>query len=113
MIVTIKYLKSPVKQDYGIIKRRVRPMVSFKSVTSAASIIKGIELVNMIRKGQFTPELRPFTNFVSSRPKAEKVTAPYVNLDGFRQSLMIIPVTERLSILLLSRQATAGKMQWR
>ncbi len=39
-------------------------MLGFKSFGSAASVLTGIELVNMIRKGQFTPELRPFQQFV-------------------------------------------------
>ncbi|MCX8955539.1 IS6 family transposase, partial [Ruegeria sp. NA] len=30
----------------------------------AASALAGIELVNMIRKGQFAPGLRPFQQFV-------------------------------------------------
>ncbi|MBM3605858.1 MAG: IS6 family transposase [Alphaproteobacteria bacterium] len=62
-MVRIKYLNNMVEQDYRFIKRRVMPMLGFKSFMSAASTIAGIELVNMIRKGQFTPELRPFQQF--------------------------------------------------
>ena len=39
-------------------------MLGFKSFDSAASVLTGIELVNMIRKGQFPPELRPFQRFI-------------------------------------------------
>jgi len=59
-MVRIKYLNNLIEQDHHFIKRRVRPMLGFKSFTAAASTIAGIELVNMIRKGQFRPELRPF-----------------------------------------------------
>ena len=62
-MVRIKYLNNLVEQDHRFIKRRVRPMLGFKSFKSAASTIAGIELVNMIRKGQFRPELRPFEQF--------------------------------------------------
>jgi len=62
-MVRIKYLNNLVEQDHRFIKRRVRPMLGFKSFASAASTIAGIELVNMIRKGQFRPELRPFQQF--------------------------------------------------
>lgn len=62
-MVRIKYLNNLVEQDHRSIKRRVRPMLGFKSFKSAASTIAGIELINMIRKGQFRPELRPFQTF--------------------------------------------------
>lgn len=52
-----------IEQDHRFIKRRIRPMLGFKSFTSAASVLAGIELVNMIRKGQFTPGLHPFQQF--------------------------------------------------
>ena len=38
-------------------------MLGFKSFASAASVLADIEMVNMIRKGQFTPGLRPFQQF--------------------------------------------------
>lgn len=40
----IKYLNNMVEQDHRLIKRRVRPMLGFRSFTSAASTIAGIEL---------------------------------------------------------------------
>ncbi len=60
-MVPIKYLSNLVEQDHRFIKRRVRPMLGFKSIESAASTIAGIELVNMIRKRRFRPALRPFS----------------------------------------------------
>ncbi|MDP5220787.1 IS6 family transposase [Ruegeria sp. 2205SS24-7] len=62
-MVRRKYLNNIIEQDHRFIKRRIRPMLGFKSFASAASVLAGIELVNMIRKGQFTPELRPFQQF--------------------------------------------------
>jgi len=85
-MVRIKYLNNQVEQDHRFIKRRVRPRLCFKSFTAAASTIAGIELVNMIRKGQFTPELRPFSNSVSSPPETEEGADPRVMPYGLRQS---------------------------
>jgi putative transposase len=34
------------------VKRRVRPMLGFKSMASARAILSGIEMVHMMRKGQ-------------------------------------------------------------
>lgn len=62
-MVRIKYLNNLVEQDHRFIKRRVKPMLGFKSFKSAASTIAGIELVNMIRKGPFRPKFRPFQQF--------------------------------------------------
>jgi putative transposase len=47
-----KYLNNLVEQDHRAIKRRVRPMMGFKSFRSAAKIIAGIETMHMIKKGQ-------------------------------------------------------------
>ncbi|NVO57934.1 IS6 family transposase [Rhodobacteraceae bacterium B1Z28] len=62
-VVRRKYLNNIIEQDHRFIKRRTRPMLGFKSFASAASVLAGIELGNMIRKGQFTPGLRPFQQF--------------------------------------------------
>ena len=48
----IKYLNNIVEQDHRAIKRIVRPMMGFKSFWSAASILAGIETMQVIRKGQ-------------------------------------------------------------
>ncbi|MFC4171721.1 IS6 family transposase [Microvirga sp. GCM10011540] len=46
------YLNNRIEQDHRAIKRRVRPMLGFKSMDSARAILAGIEMVHMIRKGQ-------------------------------------------------------------
>jgi putative transposase len=49
----VKYLNNIVKQDHRAIKRITRPMLGFKSFRAARAILAGIELMHMIRKGQF------------------------------------------------------------
>ncbi|MDP5221096.1 IS6 family transposase [Ruegeria sp. 2205SS24-7] len=63
-MVRRKYLNNIIEQDHRFIKRRIRLMLGFKSFASAASVLAGIELVNMIRKGQFTPGFRQFQQFI-------------------------------------------------
>ncbi|MBP1039093.1 IS6 family transposase [Serratia fonticola] len=48
-----KYLNNLVEQDHRNIKRRIRPMLGFKSFRRAQTILAGIELLDMIRKGQY------------------------------------------------------------
>jgi len=48
-----KYLNNLVEQDHRNIKRRTRSMLGFKSFRRAQTILAGIELLNMIRKGQY------------------------------------------------------------
>jgi putative transposase len=47
-----RYLNNRIEQDHRAIKRRVRPMLGFKSMASARAILGGIEMVHMMRKGQ-------------------------------------------------------------
>jgi transposase-like protein len=47
-----RYLNNRVEQDHRAIKRRVWPMLGFKSMSSARAILGGVEMVHMIRKGQ-------------------------------------------------------------
>ena len=49
----VKYLNNIVEQDHRAIKRVIRPMLGFKSFRAARAILAGIELMHMIRKGQF------------------------------------------------------------
>jgi putative transposase len=49
----VKYLNNIVEQDHRAIKRITRPMLGFKSFRAARAIVAGIELMHMIRKGQF------------------------------------------------------------
>ncbi len=48
-----KYLNNLVEQDHRNIKRRIRPMLGFKSFRRAQGVLAGIEVVSMIRKGQY------------------------------------------------------------
>ena len=48
----IKYLNNIVEQDHRAIKRVTKPMLNFKSFHSVRSVLAGIELMHMIRKGQ-------------------------------------------------------------
>lgn len=47
-----KYLNNTVEQDHRGVKRRIRPMMAFKSLGSARATLGGIETAHMIRKGQ-------------------------------------------------------------
>ncbi|MDP4197697.1 MAG: DDE-type integrase/transposase/recombinase, partial [Bacteroidota bacterium] len=48
----IKYLNNIIEQDHRSIKRIVNPMLGFESFQSANKTLKGIEAMNMIKKGQ-------------------------------------------------------------
>ena len=48
----IKYLNNIIEQDHRSIKRIVNPMLGFQFFQSANKILKGIEAMNMIKKGQ-------------------------------------------------------------
>ncbi|OQM76073.1 IS6 family transposase [Manganibacter manganicus] len=47
-----QYLNNRIEQDHRRIKRRIRSMLGFKSMTCAATILSGIEMVHMMRKRQ-------------------------------------------------------------
>ena len=48
-----KYLNNLIEQDHRNIKRRIRPMLRVKSFRRAQTLLAGIELLHMIRKGQY------------------------------------------------------------
>ena len=48
-----KYLNNLIEQDHRNIKRRIRLMLGFKSFRWALTLLAGIELIHMIRKGQY------------------------------------------------------------
>jgi transposase-like protein len=54
LVRQVKYLNNIVEQDHRAIKRVTRPMLNFKSFRAAGAVLAGIELIHMIRKGQFT-----------------------------------------------------------
>jgi putative transposase len=47
-----KYLNNIVEQDHRAVKRKVKPMLGFKSFWAARCTIAGIEIMHAIRKGQ-------------------------------------------------------------
>ena len=53
LVRQVKYLNNIVEQDHRAIKRVTRPMLNVKSFRSAGSVLASIELMHMIRKGQF------------------------------------------------------------
>jgi transposase-like protein len=52
IIRQVKYLNNIVKQDHRAVKRITKHMLGFKSFKAAKSVLAGIELMHMIRKGQ-------------------------------------------------------------
>jgi transposase-like protein len=46
------YLNNRIEQDHRAVKRRVRPMLGFQSISSARVILGGIEMIHMMRKQQ-------------------------------------------------------------
>jgi putative transposase len=49
----VKYLNNIVEQDHHAIKRVTRPILGFNAFGAACNVLAGIELMHMIRKGQF------------------------------------------------------------
>lgn len=48
-----KYLNNLIEQEHRNIKRRIRSMLGFKSFRRAQTLLAGIELLHMIRKGRY------------------------------------------------------------
>jgi len=48
----VKYLNNVVESDHRNIKRRIRPMMGFKSFNSAKVTLAGIEIIAMLTKSQ-------------------------------------------------------------
>lgn len=48
----VKYLNNNVEQDHRAIKRQTIPMLGFKDFNCARVVLRGIELMHMIKKGQ-------------------------------------------------------------
>ena len=48
----VKYLNNIVEQDHRFIKRLVNPGMGFASFNTARRTLRGVEAMNMIRKGQ-------------------------------------------------------------
>ena len=54
----IKYLNNIIEQDHRFIKKKIKPMLGFKSLYSAKVTINGIETMHMMKKGQVGKEFR-------------------------------------------------------
>ncbi len=48
----IKYLINIIEQDHRAVKRLTKAMLGFKSFRAASNVLAGIQLMDMIRKGQ-------------------------------------------------------------
>ncbi len=59
LVRQFKYLNNIVEQDHRAIKRVTRPMLNFKSFRSAGAVLADIELMHMIREGQFAVDAAP------------------------------------------------------
>ncbi|MCB8822813.1 IS6 family transposase [Microvirga rosea] len=46
------YLNHRIEQDHRAIRRRIRPLLGFKAITTAHVIVGGIEMIHMMRKQQ-------------------------------------------------------------
>src|SRR5580700_5332645 len=53
LVRTSKYLNNLIEQDHRRVKQRLRPMLGLKSFRTAAVVIRGIELAEKIKKGQY------------------------------------------------------------
>ena len=64
-----KYLNNRVEQDHRFIKRLTKPGMGFSSFNSARRTLRGMEAMNMLRKGQVTSvdkgDVRAQIEFVS------------------------------------------------
>lgn len=62
----VKYLNNIVEQDHRSIKRRIAITTGFKEFESAQRTLAGIEIINIIRKGQIlNPRTSTFKTFCS------------------------------------------------
>nr|WP_306309318.1 IS6 family transposase [Xenorhabdus anantnagensis] len=51
-----KYLNNLIEQDHRNVKRRISLMLGFKHFRQTQTVLAGIELVSMLRKGQYPQE---------------------------------------------------------
>jgi transposase-like protein len=49
----VKYLNNRLESDHGKLKRLIRPTLGFQSMRTARATIKGFEVMQMFKKGQF------------------------------------------------------------
>jgi len=51
-IIQLRYLNNIIEQDHRSVKRIIAPMLGFQSFRFANKTLKGIEAMNMVKKGQ-------------------------------------------------------------
>jgi len=56
IIRQVKYLNNMIEPDQRGVKRVTRPMLGFKSFAAAQAALSGIELMHMLKKGQWVGE---------------------------------------------------------
>src|SRR5918992_1385234 len=56
VIRQVKYLNNILEQDHRTVKRLTRPMLGFKSFRAAQRTLAGVELMHMLKKGQWVAE---------------------------------------------------------
>jgi len=63
----VKYLNNIIEQDHRFIKKKIKPMLGFKSFNSAMATLNGIELHHMLKKEQMNnfKKLNVFEQFYS------------------------------------------------
>lgn len=48
----VKYLNNVIEADHGKLRQLIRPVRSFKTLSTAYAIIKGFEIMQPLKKGQ-------------------------------------------------------------
>ncbi len=76
LVRQVKYLNNIVEQDHRAIKRVTRPMLNFKSFRSAGAVLADIELMHMIRKGQFAIDAAEAMSFADQFSALAGVVRP-------------------------------------
>lgn len=108
-----KYLNNLVEQDHRSVKRRIRPMLGFKSFRCAARLIAGIETMHMVKKGQlrcpgglafFRCRLllqprRPLTRTTPASTRPDRLTATEPRAWHWRNRVADGPVGPRRPVL--------------
>lgn len=70
-----KYLNNIVEQDHRFINKRVRSMLGMKSFRTATLILRGIEAMHMIKKGQLHQKVNSAQNEVEVIHKLFRLAA--------------------------------------
>jgi putative transposase len=78
-----KYLNNLVEQDHRAVKRIVRPMLGFKSFSSARPTLAGLELMHMLKKGQRCAPWRAKRGRGRDRNTARATVGPALAVSAF------------------------------